>query len=136
MRAKEDQFADEDVDVQMTPMIDCVFLLLVFFLCSSSMTKPHKDLDLNLCNSSAAQVVASKYSTLIIEVDKNGDIFIDSEPMTTRLLHQKLGKAVKENPSRAIRVDSDRQAPVAYVAELLDHLQFIGFNNVGIRTKD
>lgn len=136
MRAKEDQFADDDVDVQMTPMIDCVFLLLIFFLCSSSMTKPHKDIDLNLCNSAASQVVASRYATLIIEVDKNGDIYIDSEPMTTRLLHQRLNKAVRENPTRPVRVDSDRQAPVAYVAELLDHLQFIGFNNVGIRTRD
>jgi biopolymer transport protein ExbD len=136
MRAREDQFSEEEVDVQMTPMIDCVFLLLVFFLCSSTMTKPHKDLNMALCNSSASQVVASKYATLIIEVDKNGDIYIDSEPMTTRLLHRRLEKAVRENPTRPIRVDSDRQTPVAYVAELLDHLQFIGFNNVGIRTRD
>jgi len=135
MRSKTDEFED-DVDVQMTPLIDCVFLLLVFFLVAATLKKPHKELELQLPHSAAAAVVASRYDTFVIEMTKEGDVYIESEPMTKQLLNERLHAVAAAAPNRRIRIDADRRAPVQFLVRLLDHLQFVGLNNVGVRSKD
>ena len=127
---------EDEVDVQMTPLIDCVFLLLVFFLVAATLKKPHKELEIQLPHSAAAAVVASKYDTLIIEMTKDGDIYIESEPMTKHTLLKKLELVYEETPNRRVRIDADRRTPAQYIVRLLDQLQFKNFNNVGIRTRD
>ena len=135
MRARAGE-AEEEVDVQMTPLIDCVFLLLVFFLVAATLKKPHKELEIHLSHSAAAKVVASRYDTLVIEMTKEGDIYIESEPMTKQLLNERLHAVAADTPNRRIRIDADRRAPVQYLARLLDHLQFVNLNNVGVRSRD
>ena len=126
----------EEVDVQMTPLIDCVFLLLVFFLVAATLKKPHKELEIQLPHSAAAAVTATRYDTLVIEMTRDGDVYIDATPVTTRLLNEKLHAVVAETPDRRVRIDADRRAPVQHLVRLLDHLQFVGLNNVGVRSKD
>jgi len=127
---------EEEISVQMAPLIDCVFLLLVFFLVAATLKKPHKELELHLPHSAAAALVASRYDTLIIEMTKDGGIYVDSRPMTKQLLNEMLHAVVAETPNRRVRIDADRRAPVQFLVRLLDHLQFVGLNNVGVRTRD
>jgi biopolymer transport protein ExbD len=135
MRSKVNR-DDDEVDVQMTPLIDCVFLLLVFFLVAATLKKPHKELELELPHSAAAAVVASRYDTLVVELTRDGEIYIGNEPMTKKLLNEKLHAIAAATPNRRVRIDSDRRAPVQFLVRLLDHLQFVGLNNVGVRTKE
>jgi biopolymer transport protein ExbD len=67
---------------------------------------------------------------------KDGDIYIESEPMSTRLLNETLHGVAAATPNRRVRIDADRQAPTQYLVRLVDHLQFVGLNNVGLRTMD
>ena len=122
--------------VQMAPLIDCVFLLLVYFLCTSHVTKPHKDLGIDLPEAASAKETKSAHQTLIIEVTRDGTIYLDSQPMTTRLLHQRLREAVVEAPNRPVRIDADRNTAYAYISPLMDLLQFVGMNDVGLRIRD
>jgi biopolymer transport protein ExbD len=56
--------------------------------------------------------------------------------MTTRLLHRRLREAVVEAPNRRVRVDADRSTAYAYISPLIDLLQFMGMNNIGLRIRD
>ena len=78
MRVKK-QDAGEELGVQMAPLIDCVFLLLVYFLCTSHVTKQHKDLGIDLPEAASAKETKSAYETLIIEVTRDGTIYVDSQ---------------------------------------------------------
>ena len=127
---------EDEVNVQMTPLIDCVFLLLVFFLVAATLKKPHKELEIQLPHSAAAALTASRYDTLVIEMTDKGEIYIDSAPITKQLLNEKLHAVAADTPNRRIRIDADRRTAVQYLVRLLDHLQFVGLNNVGVRTKD
>jgi biopolymer transport protein ExbD len=127
---------DEEVDVQMTPLIDCVFLLLVFFLVAATLKKPHKELELQLPQSAAASLVATRYDLLIVEMDRQGNVYIEHEPMTKQILNERLHRIAEARPDTRILVEADRRAPVQFLVRLLDHLQFVGLKNVGVRTKD
>jgi biopolymer transport protein ExbD len=120
----------------MASLIDIVFLLLVYFLCTSHMTKPHKDLGIILPEASEAKKTKSPHDTLIIEVTRDGKIYVDSQEMSVRLLHERLRKAVEKAPGRRVRIDADHTTAFAYISHLVDLLQFVGLNNVGIRIRD
>lgn len=133
---------DEEAAVQMAPLIDCVFILLIFFLVTSLLQKPHKDRGIVLPRATAAEKATAQYDTIIIEVTAGrpprGEpaIVVDGEEVTQTLLHRRLRELVLKDPDRRVRVDADREVDVRHVARILDMLQFEGLNNVGIRTMD
>jgi len=126
----------EDAEVQMAPLIDCVFLLLIFFLVAASLKKAHKELDIQLPHSAAAIETKSPHDTLIIEVTRDGTVYLEAEPVTTQLLHKRLRTAAAESPDRRVRIDADRRTAFQFIVQILDLCQFEGLNNVGVRSRD
>ena len=134
--------SEDEAEVQMAPLIDCVFMLLLFFLTTSMLQKPHKDLGIVLPDATSAEQSTAQFNTLIIEVTAgrppHGEpvIVLDGEEMTKTLLHKRLRQLVLNDADRKVRVDADRDVAVQHVSRLLDLLQFEGLKNVGIRTRD
>jgi len=122
-------------DVQMAPLIDCVFLLLTFFLVTAALREVHKELPLDLPEAGAAVKNKALEDTIIISVTKDGTIHLGGEPVTTQTLHQKLRTAA-HRPSIRVRIDGDRAAAFQQVAYVLDLCEFEGLKNVGVRVRD
>ncbi len=133
---------EEEATIQMAPLIDCVFILLIFFLVTSMLQKPHRDLGIILPHAPSAEEATAQYDTLIIEVTAgkppHGDplIVLDGEEMTQSLLHRRLRRLVLRDPNRKVRLDADRDVEVRHVSRILDLLQFEGLTDVGVRTRD
>jgi biopolymer transport protein ExbD len=119
----------------MAPLIDCVFLLLIFFLVASTMKKFEKELPLELPHSAASIERAEEPDLLIISVDKYGRKYIGSEPMGTRALHEYIKAAAKRNPHRRVRVDADENVRYRAVVEVIELCQFEGLRYVGLHTR-
>ena len=126
----------EGTEIQMGPLIDCVFLLLIFFMVATTLSKPHRELEINLPHSAAAIKTKSDVTTLIIEATRDGAFYIDSQRMTKTLLHQQLRQAAIDHPHRHVRIDADRQTAAQHLVYLMDMLQFEGMKNVHVRTRD
>jgi len=133
---------EEEAGVPMAPLIDCVFILLIFFLVTSMLQKPHKDLGIVLPVAANAEETTAQYDTIVIEVTAPrppyGDplVVMDGEEMTETLLHKRLRQLVLKDPQREVRLDADREARVQDVSRLIDLLQFEGLPDVGVRTRD
>ncbi len=139
VRADSEEEGDE---IQMAPLIDCVFILLIFFLVTSMLQKPHKDIGIVLPDAASAEETTAQYDTIIVEMTAPrppyGDplIVMDGEEMTQTLLHKRLTAMVAKDANRKVRLDVDRNTPTRHVSRMLDHLQFLGLNRVGVRTTD
>jgi biopolymer transport protein ExbD len=136
MKIKRDTSLEGLGEVQMGPLIDCVFLLLIFFLVTATMQKPHKELDLQLPHSAAAKEAASNFETLIFQISKDGEIYYDNQLLTKGTLHKTIREAAKANNQREVRLDADRRCAAQHLVYLLDLLQFEGLNKVAIRARD
>jgi biopolymer transport protein ExbD len=140
MKTRSGEFQDEDVQHQnplpIVPLIDCFVLILVFFLATASVTKPHKELQIMLPNSAAAVKTVSKADTLVIEITKDGVIYLESEPVSKTLLHKRLRQAAAEGPDRRVRVEADRQTAFQHLVYVMDMLQFEGLRNVGFKSRE
>ena len=127
--------AEESPELQMAPLIDCVFLLLIFFLLATTLKKIEKELPLELPHSAASIDVAEAPDLLIISVDKYGRKYIGSEPMGTRALHDYVKSAAKKDPKQRVRVDADENVAYRHVVEVIELCKFEGLRNVGLHTR-
>ena len=125
----------ESPEIQMAPLIDCVFLLLIFFLVATTLKKLEKELPLELPDSAAAALSRGAEDLLVVGVDEKGRLYLGSERISQALLHEKLRRTAKREPDRRIRVDVDRRTPFQDVVAVLDLCAFEGLNNVGLHTR-
>lgn len=89
-----------------------------------------------LPNSAAAGKTVSKHDTLIIELTKDGQIYLESEPVSKTILHKRLRQAAADGPDRRVRVEADRQCAFQHIVYVMDLLQFEGLRSVGFRSLD
>ncbi len=126
---------DEDVALSMSPLIDCVFLLLIFFLVTTMLKKDLKDVEhLNLPVSRSSLEVPPDDSILAIAIDKEGVLYLEGEETSISQLLEELKVVEQSDPDRRIRLDTDEATPFYRFVEVLDALSFRNLRNVGVRT--
>ena len=134
MAAKYDE--DEKPQVQLTSMMDCIFLMLIFFLVSSQLKKIEKEVPLELPETDVAQDVKAAPDLVTVSVDSKGDLYVNSKPVGPAGLRAALQDAAKENPDRRIRIDGDVFAPFRSIVQVLEASRHEGLTVVGIHTAD
>jgi len=126
---------DEDVALNMSPLIDCVFLLLIFFLVTTMLKKDRKEVEhLNLPISRSSLEVPPDDSMLAIAIDAEGEVYYEGEEITVGQLLEELKVIEVNDPDRRIRLDTDENTPFFRFVEILDALSFRNLRNVGVRT--
>lgn len=131
----------EGTDIDLAPLIDCVFLLLIFFMVSTTFRKSAQaddalfELFLRLPVATAATRTTPSDAALVITLDAEGDTFLEGQLVGRAALHQRLEALAKENPSAHVRIDGDAAASHQQLVHVLDLCQFVGLWNVGVRTR-
>ncbi len=129
-------FDEEELNVDMAPLIDCVFLLLIFFLVATTLKKIDKELPLELPDAAAALEVQQPDSYSVIGIDMEGTFYLDGTPATITQLQQSLRDTKASEPDKKFRLDADKNVPFHKVMEVLDILRFEELTNVGINTRN
>jgi len=107
---------DEGTGPDLTPLIDMVFLLLIFFLLTSFFARPSIPVDLP--RASEAEVAESQDITITIE--KGGVIMLNGEPLRPRKLEQTLEWIYSSTDAKEAVIQSDREVPFGRVVEVMD----------------
>jgi len=100
-----------DEDFQMAPMIDMVFLLLVFFMCVSTMAQAEKK-EVSLPKSEESEVAEDLDNRGIISLDAEGAIYMGAVEVDLSTMRERIEQALRENPKLKIQVRAD--AAVVY----------------------
>ncbi len=123
-------------EVSMSPLIDCVFLLLIFFLVATMYKKKDRDIAISPPVSRSASRLLADDKNVVLGVDPEGVLYWQGVPSSRGGIHRRIRELGEEDPGRQVRIDADAEAPFEQVAELLNLCQFFGMNHVGIRTYD
>ena len=95
--------------VNLTPMIDVVFQLLLFFLVASKFAEDERELNIVLPHASEARPLTTKPEVLFVNVDRQGHYIVDRQLLDAAALEAKLKQASANNPGRQtveIRADN------------------------------
>ena len=127
---------EEKPEVQLTSMMDCIFLMLIFFLVSSQLKKIEKEIPMELPVSNVARDVKATPDLVTVSVDSKGELYVDFQPVGPAGLRAALQAAAAKKPDRRIRIDGDVFAPFRSIVHVLDTCQQERLTVVGIHTAD
>ena len=120
-------------DINLTPLVDIVFILLIFFLITSTFVQsPGIDVNLPKANSSAE---TSQSQSIVITVDENGQLIYGGEVTDIGGLTDTLGKLFQESPGHQIVIQADESTNHGAVVEAMDAAREVGFRKLGIATQ-
>jgi biopolymer transport protein ExbD len=132
---------DEQPEIGLIALIDCIFFLLMYFMVATSFRhpdgeKPEKDMPIVLPTS---QVTLDRATAgpapLVIGVDVNGAFYIDRKVVSTQALHDLLTREAARDPARPVRIDGDRSARYEDIVHVLELCQFEGLTHVSMHTR-
>ena len=96
---------EEHIEIQMTSMMDCIFLMLIFFLVSSQLKKVEKELPIELPRANTTRDVKSTPDLITVSVNAKGELFVNSKPVGDAGLKNALANAARlsrcSTPARA-----------------------------------
>lgn len=119
-------------EINLTPMIDLVFLLLIVFMITTPLLENALDVSPPVLNAEAMPDSDLK----MVEVDQNGKVYFDQRPYNEAELKEILKKLYAENPklNLCLRADGDRL--YKHVTEVLGMISAAGFKNVNLVTQE
>lgn len=103
----------------MAPMIDMVFLLLVFFMTVASVAKSQRTVELDLPESEESQVPEDASGRGILSVDAEGLYYVGDQVRSLEEIKDSISARIRENPELQIQVRADRSTEYAAVQKLL-----------------
>lgn len=116
-------------------MIDCMLILLIFFMVATTMKHMDKELPIELPASSAAIPKAAEESLIVLAVDERGNKYLGTTPISREDLIRTLDKAGRQSEKPRVRIDADRNARYEAVVELIELCQFNSLREIGFHTR-
>jgi biopolymer transport protein ExbD len=123
----------EDVNLEMTPLIDVVFLLLIFFLITTTFSKSQEaHIPINLPTAMTGEK-ASSGDKVVLFITEDGTIDLKGdEPLRGETLEEKLSDLHQRKPEASVVLKGDEKAAHGKVIEVLDRIKQTGFKKVDL----
>ena len=115
--------------LDMTPLIDMLFILIIFFLATSRFQQEERDEAIQLVNSKSSLPIATASELLVIEIDKDGRKKVHGLERTLEEIEEIIRASVEENKESDIVVRADRRAIVAHLLETTEICHRLGIND-------
>lgn len=124
---------EEQAGINLTSLIDVVFLLLIFFMITSTFIKTERKLELQLPEAKAAEVEQKERKPIQIEMDKRGRITLDGQLVTMKALETRLKEFQGKRKSAIVR--ADRRLKHGTVTAVLGLCRDAGIREIAIAVK-
>jgi len=110
----------EGVSIEMTPMIDMVFLLLIFFLVATTFHQSEREMLIALPVASASEPISALLRELVVNINAEGKLFVGGRNVSPEDLRAIISEAVAVNPDQKVTVRGDRSVAYAHIVTVLD----------------
>jgi biopolymer transport protein ExbD len=126
---------DEQPSLNLTPMIDVVFLLIIFFMVGTKFTELERNLSLKVPQVSDAQPLAPAPRKRIVSVYSDGTITLDRQAVTLEQLREQLAAARRQYAELGVIVRGDAEGAFQNVAAVLSTIRQAGISDLGISVR-
>ncbi len=127
-RRRRDSDQDES-EVNLTPMLDVVFIMLIFFIVTASFVQ---ESGIDISRPSAATAVRKERGNILIAITAKNAIWIDRREVDPRALRANIERLRAENPQGAVIIQADRDSKNGLLVQVMDAARLAGVTNVSI----
>ena len=119
-------------DINMTPLIDVMLVLLVIFIITAPLMTSSLKLDLPKTDAATPQAAPT---FIAVAIDGSGKLFLGDEALTREVLGQRVAAAAKGNPQLEVQLRADQKVAYGQVADLIGLVQKAGLTRIGFVTE-
>lgn len=121
------------VRIEMLPLIDIVFLILVFFIYAALSMAVHRGIPVLLPKSTTAKI--DKKLIISVTVKADGTIYLDKEPVSLANLSLALEKKAGKRKETGVLLFSDRSLPYQKLFQVLDRIRMAGLTRISLQAE-
>ena len=122
----------EEAEINITPMLDIVFIMLIFFIVTTSFTKETGG---SIIKPTAEQSVALRNGTILIGIEPNDDIWMNKRLIEMREVRSMVERAKSENPEGSVVIVADKDSRIGTLTQVMDQVKLAGIEGISISAK-
>jgi biopolymer transport protein ExbD len=120
---------EEESSIDITPMLDVVFIMLIFFIVTATFVK-EAGIDVN--RPDAATATKQDNANILIAIGPNNDIWIDKRQIDIRAVRPNIERLHAENPQGSVVIQADKESKTDTLIQVMDASRQAGVYNVSI----
>jgi biopolymer transport protein ExbD len=124
---------DEDAAIDMTPMLDIVFIMLIFFIVTTSFVK-EAGIDVN--KPDASQATKKPSANIFIAIRANGEVWMDKRMVDVERVGANIERLLAEQPTDMVVIQADKEAKHGVVVQVMDQIKEAGIDKISIAAED
>lgn len=124
---------DAEEDVNVTPLLDIVFIMLIFFIVTSTFVK-EPGADINRPEAQTAQI--RKFASILVAITEENEIYINKDEVTLEEVRVEVEGLKRENPKGTAVVQVDTKADTRFLVEVVNQIRDAGVTDIAVSTED
>ena len=124
---------EEDADIDITPMLDIVFIMLIFFIVTATFVK---ESGIDVTRPDAETAVKQNRVAILIAIRDNNEIWINRRKVDLASVRANVEKLHAENPQGGAVIQADRQAGTGVLVEIMDQVRLAGVGAISIAAEE
>jgi biopolymer transport protein ExbD len=123
----------EDSALDLTPMMDIVFIMLIFFIVTTSFVK-ETGVDINRPNAETAE--RDEKGNILVAITQNNEIWIDKIRIDLKAVRANIERLKIEYPEGSVIIQADKESRSGLLVETMDQIRLAGVQNISIAAKN
>ncbi|WP_413442507.1 ExbD/TolR family protein [Synechococcus sp. MIT S1220] len=123
---------ENDLTINILPMIDVLFAILLFFVLSSLILSSNRVVEINRPKATTTTTIGS--DDVIVSIKKDGELFINSEPSNQTTLLNDLSIITQQNASKKLLIDAEQTIEYGVIFSIIEKAKLAEFESIGLVT--
>ena len=132
MARRTKRIESDEAEVNITPMMDIVFILLIFFIVTASFVK-EAGIDVTKPNAQTAE--QKERANILIAIDKNNQVWINRRVVDVRAVTANVQRLLAENPESSVVIQADEKSENGTFVKVMDNTKLAGVDNIAIAAR-
>jgi biopolymer transport protein ExbD len=120
---------EEESEINITPMLDVVFIMLIFFIVTASFVK---EAGVDVKRPGAVTAETKGMASIFIAITEEGDIWIDRRLVDMRAVQANIERLLAENPKGSVIIQADRESKNGLLVQVMDAAKLAGVQDISI----
>ena len=129
MARKKKKGEAEETGIDLTPMLDVVFIMLIFFIVTTSFVK---ESGIDVSRPGAATAEKKEKASILVAIDKNDGVWIDKRKIDIRSVRANIERLHAESPEGTVVVQADEGSKTGILVKVMDQIRMAGVTNISV----
>jgi biopolymer transport protein ExbD len=130
--SRREKAAEEENTIDLTPMLDVVFIMLIFFIVTASFIK-EAGVEVNRPDATTSEL--KKNAKILVAVTSNNEVWIDKQRVDIRAIKPVIERLYVENPTGALVIQSDGESNIETLTDIANVAREVGVLDVSVSTE-